>query len=312
MQKGGGVHMISLCMCTFNGEKYLRNQLDSILNGTVLPNEIIIFDDCSQDGTLLILDDYKMNYPNLSWKIIKRNANVGWKVNFHDAINYAAGDIIFLADQDDVWKKDKIEKMSHAMMENPTILLLSCKYIYKSDGQKSPRNMEDESLSIRFVENDERLGIIGYHPGCTYALKKDIVNYFNDIWEKEFAHDRALWTVALLHGGLAIIDYSGIYWCRHSDSQTNFEKKTISERYENRRITCIINKKFAKYMNNYYQSHNIDNKFIKRYYCFCERREDFYLHPTIVKYINLFSFLKYYRSFKSYIADLLVFRKKEG
>lgn len=98
--------MISLVMATYNGAKYLREQLDSIYGQTVVPDEIIIVDDCSTDNTLSVLSEYKER-GNL--KIYVNEKNKGVNANFERAITLAQGDYICISDQDDVWFPNKIE-----------------------------------------------------------------------------------------------------------------------------------------------------------------------------------------------------------
>lgn len=101
--------MISIALCTYNGESYIDELLLSIINQTLQPDEIIICDDKSTDNTVkktkLILDGWSGNY-----RLIVNESNLGYKKNFQKAISLCSGDIIFLCDQDDVWDTTKIAK----------------------------------------------------------------------------------------------------------------------------------------------------------------------------------------------------------
>ncbi len=99
---------ISVAMCTFNGAKFLKEQIDSILNQTLKVDEIIICDDGSADDTLSIVTSYHNLYPNL-FKFFKNENNLRSNKNFEKAITICDGDFIFLADQDDVWNESKVE-----------------------------------------------------------------------------------------------------------------------------------------------------------------------------------------------------------
>ena len=98
--------MISVALCSYNGEKYIRQQLDSILTQTMPVDEIVIHDDCSTDSTYEILSDYASRYPRIF--VRKNNANIGFLKNFENALAECQGDYIFFADQDDIWMKDKV------------------------------------------------------------------------------------------------------------------------------------------------------------------------------------------------------------
>lgn len=98
--------MISVALCTYNGEKYIRQQLDSILAQTMPVDEIVIHDDCSTDSTYRILNDYANRFPQI--KVSRNDFNVGFVKNFENALVECQGDYIFFSDQDDIWMKDKV------------------------------------------------------------------------------------------------------------------------------------------------------------------------------------------------------------
>jgi glycosyltransferase involved in cell wall biosynthesis len=110
---------ISVALCTYNGENYLKKQLDSILNQTIKVDEIVVCDDLSTDNSIDILNEYKEKYPdlfstNINVKNLKSNKN------FEKAIQLCSGDYIFLSDQDDLWRKDKVEKTLEIFKNNPS------------------------------------------------------------------------------------------------------------------------------------------------------------------------------------------------
>lgn len=100
---------ISIALCTYNGEKYLRELIDSILVQTIQAQEIIIVDDGSSDGTMSILQEYAKIYDFI--KLFPQPKNLGPVMAFKMAISLTQFQLIFLADQDDIWKPNKIEKM---------------------------------------------------------------------------------------------------------------------------------------------------------------------------------------------------------
>lgn len=91
---------ISTAMCTYNGEKYLREQLESIARQTLLPNELVVCDDCSSDETVEIIQDFSRNAP-FSVRLMINENNLGFAKNFEKAITLCSGEIIVLSDQDD-------------------------------------------------------------------------------------------------------------------------------------------------------------------------------------------------------------------
>ena len=111
---------ISVVITTYNGSKYLYDQINSILNQTHLPNEIIVSDDNSEDNTLDIINSFKSN------SLIKINQNfkrLGFVKNFEKAISLTSGDLIFLSDQDDFWESHKIEFILNKFKNDKSIFL---------------------------------------------------------------------------------------------------------------------------------------------------------------------------------------------
>jgi glycosyltransferase involved in cell wall biosynthesis len=111
----------SIALCTYNGEKYLKEQLKSIINQTVQPDEIIICDDCSKDNSVKIANEILTEW-NGAWKVCVNENNLGYKKNFQKAISLCHGDIIFLSDQDDVWNLHKLELMLPAFENHEVVL----------------------------------------------------------------------------------------------------------------------------------------------------------------------------------------------
>ncbi|HFI0749913.1 TPA: glycosyltransferase, partial [Streptococcus suis] len=89
---------ISVAMTTYNGEDFIVPQMDSIRCQTMAPDEVIIVDDCSNDRTIELVEDYINRYNLYNWKIILNTENIGWRKNFRKALFSTTGDIIFLAD----------------------------------------------------------------------------------------------------------------------------------------------------------------------------------------------------------------------
>lgn len=109
--------IISVALCTYNGEKYLESQLNSILNQTVKVDEIVICDDVSSDTTMQIINEYKKRFPTI-FNVIVNEKNIGYVKNFDKAITICTGDLILLSDQDDLWKRNKVETILNTAQSN--------------------------------------------------------------------------------------------------------------------------------------------------------------------------------------------------
>ena len=111
---------ISVAIASYNGEQYIKEQLDSILEQTVPVDEIVISDDGSKDRTLAIIAEYQD--PRI--RLITGNPKPGYCGNFEYVLKHTTGDVIFLADQDDIWTPDKVEKHMEVLEADPQIELI--------------------------------------------------------------------------------------------------------------------------------------------------------------------------------------------
>ena len=108
---------VSIAMCTYNGEKFLKEQLCSIASQASLPDELVVCDDGSTDTTLPILRHYASSVA-FPVRIYCNASRLGFAKNFEQAISLTDGDIIVLSDQDDVWQKDKLQISVQALAED--------------------------------------------------------------------------------------------------------------------------------------------------------------------------------------------------
>lgn len=113
----GGVK-VSVCMATYKGEAYVREQLESVLGQLSQGDEVIVSDDCSPDATVAVieaLDDARI-------RVLRNSANVGYSKNFERALAAATGDVVFICDQDDVWLPGKVETMVAALEDHDLVV----------------------------------------------------------------------------------------------------------------------------------------------------------------------------------------------
>lgn len=106
--------MISVCIATFNGERYIQEQLESILSQLCEEDEVVISDDNSSDQTLSIVRTIAQT-TSTKIRIYKNNSSLGYVANFEKALSKAKGEIIFLSDQDDVWLPNKVQRCLKAL-----------------------------------------------------------------------------------------------------------------------------------------------------------------------------------------------------
>lgn len=159
-------------MPTYNGEKYLREQLESIYNQTLLPDEVVVVDDCSSDGTLKILKEYHDRY-GLSYYV--NDSNLGYNKNFEKAISLCKGDYIALSDQDDVWFPNKIEVSYKAIQRFPEDKpALVSSFVEQVDAELKPVRKNIAKMQ----EGDWRLNLTRYNAqGCTLMFNRALLKY---------------------------------------------------------------------------------------------------------------------------------------
>ena len=112
--------MISVALCTYNGEKYLPEQLESIRRQSVPVNEVVVCDDGSRDGTFDVLHKWasEVDFPV---RVYKNDTNLGSTKNFEKCLSLCQGDTIFCCDQDDAWRSDRVEKQANYLRDHPGI-----------------------------------------------------------------------------------------------------------------------------------------------------------------------------------------------
>lgn len=119
---------VSVCMATYNGEKYIRQQLESILCQSRQPDEVILCDDDSSDGTVGVIRSFiDENQLQGTWRLYQNERNRGYPSNFYHAMGLCGGDLVFLADQDDIWHSEKLAHMCRVIEAHPEAVVVCCK-----------------------------------------------------------------------------------------------------------------------------------------------------------------------------------------
>jgi len=202
---------IGTAIALYNGKRFLKDQIDSLLAQTRKPDVIVCCDDGSTDGTLEWLRTYAAQIGHSDrFVLVQNEKNLGYAQNFYKAIDLCDADIVFLCDQDDVWHTEKIERMCSVLEENPNLHLISCAHdIIDSDGStlKSARySQKSGPVELRTVAEKE---VVTYFvwPGMTMALRKDFWNKIrSDAVSIDAPHDRVLGLLAASQGAMAFYD----------------------------------------------------------------------------------------------------------
>ncbi len=198
---------VSVVMAVYNGAEFLEEQLRSILDQTVQPDEVILTDDGSSDGTVGLARNF-IDSHGLSgrWKVFENPKNLGYAENFHRAVGLASGEALFFADQDDLWLPDKIEKMLAVMEAHPDCVLLSTDYEPFSEGKESLKVPEKVLRRMPGDGSLEKSGLTPKHIyigaiGCCMAVKRSFYEHAARYRFSGWAQDDFLWKLAQVADG---------------------------------------------------------------------------------------------------------------
>ena len=222
---------IVILLSTYNGEKYLKEQLDSIFSQSYKNFEIIARDDGSNDETINILKSYNI-------KILDTDKNLGAKLSFSTLLNYAVkntdADYFMFCDQDDIWKSDKIEKtiatMKELEKENLGLPLLVHTDLEVVDEKlnvlnKSFWKYEKRDPSLNSIN---RLIIQSTVTGCTMMINRKLAKLSFPVSENSIMHDWWISMVASSFGKIAYLEESTISYRQHSSNDTGSKKFGLS------------------------------------------------------------------------------------
>lgn len=236
---------IAILMSTYNGEKFIKEQLDSLLSQDLAPTKIIIRDDGSKDDTVNLLEDYASNYNFIDYYCGK---NIGPAKSFFELINkYDGYDYYALCDQDDVWFKDKLSSaISKLENEDKNIPLLYAGRFTLTDERLNPIKSDVSKL---YSFSDFAHSLI-YHsaPGCTFVFnetaRKQIIKY--DV-NKEYCviHDAIIHKVVTMFGKMILDEEPHMYYRQHKGNVIGLTANKASELFHR------INNFVSGYIKNY-------------------------------------------------------------
>ena len=332
----------SIALCTYNGEKYLKEQLDSILNQTVKPNEIIICDDGSKDSTIKILNDFESKYSTII-RVFQNKKNIGFVKNFEKAVSLCSEEIILLSDQDDIWKSNKIEIYIKFFEQNANIF-----YAF-SDARAI--NEKGNKLNYAFWESAEftkkkqkifeegfQMGLLiksSFVQGASLAIRNEAKKYILPFSEN-FSHDH--WIALILsntfkNAGILIHEPYTLYRI-HNEQTVGLNRKNfiIKQIIYIRNLfqdhTSEFNDRIAKFNElksrliffGFVQQENID--YISDLIYFLKTRNQMYGKSKIKRFKLILQLLKkdYYKkfshsnlvSFKEMFEKLILHGKRRG
>lgn len=208
---------VSVAMCTYNGERFIREQLDSLINQNYGNLEIIIVDDCSSDRTHEILNEYSTKDPRIRLHFNSRN--IGFKRNFEKALELCSGDFIALCDQDDIWFPNKIS--SYLRHIGDRSLIYSGVTLINQFGQE----IDEQFPDVNLLEGNCTLGLLFGNcvTGHASMIRKDLLLEALPIPPKIILHDHWLAFVASASKGIVFLNEPLSFYRKH-ESNAVFKK----------------------------------------------------------------------------------------
>lgn len=201
--------MISVCMACYNGQKYIQQQIDSILCQLSEDDELIISDDGSKDNTCAIIK----NYNDSRIKLLHNQTNHGFIGNFENALREAKGDYIFLSDQDDYWKTGKVKKVI-AQLQNYQLVIHDAELVDGDGKSLNKRYYECVHSKTGFFANLWKTRWLG----CCMAFRREVLDYCLPFPKHIFGHDYWIGLLGMLKFQYCFMPEVLMCYRRHGDN----------------------------------------------------------------------------------------------
>jgi glycosyltransferase involved in cell wall biosynthesis len=210
-------HSVSVALAIYNGEKYIAEQLESIIKQSYPTYEIIISDDASKDDTIKIVKQYKKNHPNI--KLLENKNNIGMNQNFEQVIRKCSGQLVAICDQDNIWKEDRLEKIIKNF--NNEILIFSDSTIIFSNGE--PYKKLSEIKKYKFTSGKSPKEFYYYNAifGHNIVFRRELLNEIFPFPKTGINYDGWIAFVASCVGKIGYIDEPLVYFRWHDSNITH-------------------------------------------------------------------------------------------
>ncbi|WP_282033716.1 glycosyltransferase [Metabacillus indicus] len=305
---------VSVLMTTYNGEKYIFEQLNSIYQQTHSPNEVVIYDDRSNDNTVSIINNFIKERKLNNWFLFINRENKGWQRNFIDAMKKVSGEIIFLCDQDDIWFEDKIENMVQVMKKNHNIKCLSGNIVTIDDSGELFENKNgyivgnntNKVTKVNFNKKFNAITLLG----CTMCLRKEVADIISDINVKNFSHDAQVCRLSTILDGLYLLDRKVIKYRIHQNNTSGIASGVGigSSNLNKRKSTIAANIQWLEALMQYYFENSKIPDFkieiISKTIELQKMRYDFLTTRKLIDFIRLYKYRGYYSNISMLIGDL--------
>lgn len=236
---------VHIVLATYNGERFLREQMDSVLAQTYENITVEVCDDGSTDGTAAIVREYEAQDERV--KLHLNPHNLGYVKNFLEGVKRCTAPYVMLCDQDDIWQKDKVEKTLLAMQKEekkmagkPVLVFTDAVNFDSHTGEELGFFHETSHLDVKKVDT-AHLFMENKCIGCTMMMNRAILPYLKELPEEIRVHD---WWLALICSHFGTIEYvpqATLRYRQHEENQiggssyTGYLKKRLTHIREQRR-----------------------------------------------------------------------------
>ncbi len=224
---------IGVAVTLYNGERFLIHQLETLRDQTRPADRVVLCDDGSRDTTVRIVEDFiRDNSLEASWELVINEKNLGYARNFYHAMELCGTELLYLSDQDDLWRPDKLEKMTAVMESNPQIDLLCCRHgMVDGNGERMRSFLEREgSNTMGLTCIDVQTIMRAYRwPGMAMCVRESFFRrLLPSIGELPLAHDMVFALCAADGNGFYEYDYVGVDHRRHDNNLANEESRVFA------------------------------------------------------------------------------------
>lgn len=325
---------ISIGICTLNGEKYIKQQLESVINQTQKPDQIVLCDDGSIDKTTDIAKEI-LSLSGIDYLISINEKRQGLHNNFTKCFDLCNGDIIFSCDQDDVWKPNKIEKFLK-YLKNDYLFVYSNAEVVDQNGIIIKSDFWRDIYGLSFSElslDQYKLLLLKTMcvAGCDIAFRKDLFEKIKPI-PYHYIHDSWIAICAPLFGKIAFIDEPLIAYRMHSNNTSGFKvqpqeikkkfakgnKHLISDTFRNTSPENWFNKPYHYYFANKEFYEQMESNFTKSYcktvkssinyysdICRCHPGKKILSYGILIKLLISGKYFTFRGNIKQFIKDII-------
>lgn len=209
--------LVSIVIATYNGERYLRQQMSSILEQTHPNFELIVVDDASTDETLSILNEFAALDNRIH--VVTAEKNMGLVANFERGLKLAKGNFIALSDQDDIFRKDKIERLLNKLNDHPQcdLVISDLSLIDDAGGVIAQSLWAYQKIKPQSGTPFRRLLYLNFATGCAMMFRRRLLEFALPIPQNCMVHDWWLAVVATSSkgGGICLVRESLTAYRQH-------------------------------------------------------------------------------------------------